>query len=207
MKKAVFINVLILSMLSCSEPEVRYPYYQFTNENYEFIPTVYSDIGKTIKFQNQYGDEIELEVVTYDITKEWYNALFNSNSSEPSHYYELLTIELRVIDDALINADCDLKTIEISNWGGYFFITRMTFKNAPDPCVDQSSTLRLEFPYETHSMSINSINYNKVVTVFEGANVFFNSEDSFDRVYFDFKEGIIGFDDTETNTQYRIVGQ
>jgi len=205
MKKVVFANLLIMCVLTCSKTEITYPYYQFTNENYEYIPSVYNEIGKIIRFQNQFGDEIELEIVTYKITKEWYNGLFNSGSSEPSHYYQLLTIELKVTTDEVIGTDCDLKTIQISNWGGDFFVTRMSFKNAPDPCMNENSTLRLEFPYETYSMNFNSHNYNKVVTIFEDLDIFFNSKNSFDRIYFDFKEGIIGFDDTQNNIQYRIV--
>ncbi len=160
MKKIMIITVCLFSLVSCEVKIFDDPiYYRFTNENFEYIPTVYDDNGKIIKFKNQFEEEVKLEILDYRITKKedsW-------TSSKPYHYYQLLTIELKVVDEANANSTCDLKTILISNWAGYYFITRFYFSNAPDPCNNGGSLERLEYPYQVNQMVVNSINYDKVV--------------------------------------------
>jgi len=202
MKKLIFLLALLFSLFSCSlDLESETPYYKFSKSDYKYIPTVYDEVGKIFTFRNQLNEEIKLEVLDYYFTKETGGGI---GSSESFHYYQLLTIELKVVDNNISNSNCDLKKIRISNWGGHYIATRFNFNNAPDPCTNGSSVEKLEFPYRFNEMRINNVNYNKVVNIFEGSGIYFHPDYSFNKVYFDFKEGIIGFDDLENN-KWRIV--
>jgi len=197
-----FISLIEITLFSCSiDLDGDTPYYKFSKDDFNNIPTVYDNVGEIFIFKNQLNKEIKLEVLDYFITKETGGGI---GSSEPFHYYQLLTIELKVVGSDVSNLNCDLKTIRVSNWGGYYIVTRFNFSNAPDPCINGGSSEKLEFPYNVHEMNINNVNYDKVVTIFENYRIYFHPDHSFDKVFFDFKKGIIGFDDLENN-EWRIV--
>ncbi|GEM_PF-7021112 len=202
MKKLIFLLTLLFSLFSCStDLESDTPHYKFSKSDYKYIPTVYDEVGKIFTFKNQLNEEVNLEVLDYNFTKETGGGI---GSSEPFHYYQLLTIELKVIDNITSNSNCNHKSIKISNWGGDYLATRFSFNNAPDPCTNGSSVEKWEFPYRFNEMRISNVSYDKVVILFEGSGIYFHPDYSVNKVYFDFKEGIIGFDDLENN-KWRIV--
>lgn len=175
-------------------------HYNFNNSEYSYIPTIYSEIGKEVTFKNEFNEEIKLEVIDYSITVEEGGGILES---KPLHTYEKLKIELKVTDSDL---GCDFKTILITKWGGNL-ITRITTRTSSDPCTSFAMTEKFEFPYEISSMQFKNILFSKVVTIFIDSQPYFSSSYSFDKVYFDFKNGIIGFDDLTNKTEFRIVSQ
>ena len=199
MKKLILSFTILFCLLSCDinlgdEPK----YYNFNDSDYNYVPTVYEEIGKVITFKNELNEEIKLEVLDYDFTIEQGGGI---GQTKPVHTYDKLKIELKVIDSEL---GCDFKTIEITKWGGYF-ITRIITRTSSDPCTNFAITEKLEFPYEVSNMQIENTIFDKVVTIFTDAQPYFSANNSFNNVYFDFKNGIIGFDDYENNTEFRIV--
>ncbi|MEW4924260.1 hypothetical protein [Algibacter sp. 2305UL17-15] len=205
MKKIIIILISIFICSSCGEWEWDESprYYQFTQSNYEYIPTIYSDIGKTFKFKNQLNEEVIIEVLRYKLTKEKAGGYFTSS---PLHYYQNLEIELKVQDEGGKTPNCDLKRINFSNANGSYFVCHLLSSRSPDPCSNGSiPPQKFEFPLELEVMNINGVNYNKVISVFENNEAYFSTKYTFNKVYFDFKQGFIGFDDTENNVQFRIV--
>lgn len=201
MKKLIFLFSFLISLFSCDinlddDPK----YYRFSESDFSYIPTIYEDTGKVITFKNDLNEEIKLEVVDYNFTIEQGGGI---GESKPIHTYDKLKIELKVTDSDL---NCDFKRIEITKWGGYL-ITRIITRTSSDPCTNFQITEKLEFPYEVSNMKINNITYDKVVTTFNDLQPYFSTNYSFNKVYFDFKKGIIGFDDTENNTEFRIVNE
>ena len=196
-------NYLLLSFLflfSCDvnlNGDENTHHYNFNSTDYRYIPTIYNKIGKEIIFKNELNEKIKLEVLEYNITVVQGGGI---RESEPLHTYEKLKIELKVADSDL---GCDFKTILITKWGGKL-ITRIITRTSTDPCSGFEMTEKLEFPYEISSMQIENTLFDKVVTIFIDSQPYFSSIYSFDKVYFDFKNGIIGFDDTKNNLNYRL---
>lgn len=206
MKNRIFLFALIFSLVSC-EIEARAPYYRFSKSNYKHIPTVYKNIGKKFMFKNQLNEEVKMEVLDCLLTKESGGGINFTQPYTEQHYYQLLTIKLKVVDENTFVSNCDFKTIQVFKSRNNYMGTRFNFSNAPNPCDNGGSIVKLEFPYDMGEMNINSIVYDKVVTLFNNHNIFFHCNYFIDKIYFDFKHGIIGFDDTENNIEFRIINE
>ena len=193
MKRFLIIMTSILLFNSCelnSDDSVEY--YQFTESNYQFIPTIYNDVGKVFKFKNQFNEEVLIEVESYELTKEKGGGIGTFYSL---HYYQSLEITLKAINEDMSISNCSYSQIDFSNYNGDYFISRFW------------NEFKYEFPFEISQLTINNINYNKIITISNNNGLCFSSNYTIDTVYFDFKKGIIGFDDTENNIQFRIVDE
>lgn len=68
MKKLIITLIIIFTCISCGDlnwddsPE----YHQFSPSDYEFIPMVYTDIGKTFKFKNNLNEEVSIKVSVFN---------------------------------------------------------------------------------------------------------------------------------------------
>ena len=206
MRNLILLFAIFFSLCSCElnlddSPE----YYQFTQNDYDFIPTVYNDVGKLFKYRNQLNEEVLIEIISYKISKEKAGGY---GSSYSLHYYQNLEILLRVKNEDASNPNCDFKSINFSNVNGSYFVSHFSSKRSPNPCLNGGiPPERFEYPFATTELNINGVNYNKVISIFENNAPYFSPLYTFNKVYFDFKEGIIGFDDTENNIQYRIVNE
>lgn len=166
----------------------------------QFIPTAYKNVGEEFTFKNNIGEEVKLEVLSYEFSIEEGGGI---GTSKPLHIYDVLEIELKTTDSEM---GCDFKTIIVSKWGGYL-ITRFKTRTFSEPCSSFSNGDKLEFPYEVTSMTIDGTTYDKVVSIFVDMQPYFSRDYAFHTVYFDFKHGIIGFDGEEDNSQFRLVGK
>lgn len=56
-------------------------------------------------------------------------------------------------------------------------------------------------------MTIDNVIYDKVKTFTTKKNYLFFNESTINKLYYDLKMGIIGFDDTVNNVEYRIINE
>ena len=99
MKNLLFLLILLFSLFSCSSDlDENYPYNKFSNSDFDYIPTFYEEIGKIIKFKNQYNEEVKMETSLYSIQKKFYNGLNFVGNTAPFKYYDELYINLLLID-------------------------------------------------------------------------------------------------------------
>ncbi len=199
---------LFLSLFSCSKEDNEPPFYKFTNSDYEYIPTLYEDVGAVFTFKNELNEEVKIKVLDYTITKKSGGGLsgffVGGGSSMSYHYFEKLEIDLEII--GVISPP---KRISLEFYSVYkadpsrigiwihlpYFDGGFSRKNISPPFDDGLGELIIE-----------GNNYNKVKS-FNNSYLFFKTGNNYpiDKVYYDFKHGLIGFDDTENNIQFRLV--
>lgn len=206
MKKIIFYISVSFILISCElDWEGDTPYYKFSKKDYEYIPTVYKEVGKIFTFVNQFNDKVKIEVLKYEFTKESGGVMSLSQPYSEFNYCQVLTIRLKVLDEDLNTPNCDSKTIIIYKGKDDYLATNFLLSTAPDPCVTGSYGERIEYPYATETMMINSIKYNKVVIISNSFGFYFHKSYAFDKIYYDCKNGIIGFDDTANGIEFRII--
>lgn len=202
MKSLLFFSLLFLC--SCSwDFQEDIPSHYFTNEDYEFLPTVYEKVGKTFTYENQLGEEVTLKVSSYNDIKYYIGAGFGGGES--GNYEKLI---VRLINKQFPNCFKEIAIYKnLKDNLNLFFSTSTT----PIPCEGWIKE-RVKGPFETSQMVIDEFTYDKVTTLFEsnynaelGYGPFFHPDYTIDKIYYDFKYGIIGFDDTSSNVQFRLV--
>ncbi len=201
MKYFIYIT-LLLGILSCdlNMSDDGPPFYSLNETN---IPKNYNDEGKIFSFINNQNGEI----VRFEITKYWkyeqsYGELFNTE-----YEYERLWVDAKLLD--FTNNSNSFKLLDISQ-GHSGEPNRMEIKVfIPHLYNNQFRRYTYRFFYpdeELSSLQINNKQYNKVV-ILDGASDYFAFFDNstINKVYYDLQFGIIGFDDTINNIQYRLI--
>ncbi len=200
----LLISIFLLASSCNKEDEPTSPYYKIEGTDYDYIPTVYNDIGKVISFKNQYDDEVKFEVLGYEIEKEFSSCFLVSNCEGEDWYYDRLDI-------GIITQNCESCqgiTISITKTPIDDLIHRIMLPGEHSGNIKIFRTPSLT-EYDISSMTINEITYNNVLT-FEVSGEFVDfytlyDESTIHKVYYDLNQGFIGFDDTENNLQFRIV--
>ena len=171
----------------------------------EFLPTVYADTQRIFTFENEINETVEISVANYNRNISYEGSGFGNTSSHPGNY-ETLTIELKVSSEP----DPNCQTKKITAYKNFDESVSIYFENSilPYPCNGGYIIESIKTPFEYSSMQINGINYEKVVVFnYSGSNntPFFHKKYSFDKVYYDLKNGFIGFDDTAENVHFKLI--
>jgi hypothetical protein len=206
MRLTIILSLLMLAT-SC-EIKDDTAFYTFSSKDYNYIPIVYQNVGRIITFKNQQNDEVRIEVKSYTINKKS-NGGWNwvGGSSTELYYTEQIIIWLDLMDVGFTDIGdgyCDQLHIIIEKRSNGTTDTSLDVPTFTSHC--SSSSLNSTSPYnDLQEMIIGDITYDHVKIFETESNYLFYNESTVNKIYFDFKEGIIGFDDSENNTQYRII--
>ena len=205
--KSIFPISFIILLTSC-EPADSEPYYKFSASDYGFIAENYEDTDKVHVFKNNNGSEVHLKVAFYVLSKEYESGyIFGQPNRNDSYFYDQLWIEIELLDfeiDGLPDGSCDRIQLLI-------FKTPEGLRTELDiPSYESPLCLLGGFketsPYTNLSeMEIDGTIFSKVKTITSQNYFSFYNASLIDMVYFDLDHGIIGFDESQTNTQFRLV--
>lgn len=205
--KSIFLTSIIGIMCYC-EPADSEPYYKFNTSDYDFIAENYQDTDKVHVFTNDNEEEVHLKVAFYELSKEYESGyIFGQPNRTDSYFYDQLWIEIELLDfnvDGLPDGSCDRIQLHI-------FKTPDGLRTELDiPAYESPLCLQGGFketsPYSNLSeMVINGEIFNTVKTITSENYFSFYNESQIDRVYFDLDHGLIGFDESQSNNQFRLV--
>lgn len=206
MKRIFFVSFIIVAFVSCSMDfgEDEPPFYKFTNSDYEYIPTAYEEVGKVFAFKNQLNaDVINLRVLDYYFEKASGGGMSFTQSYSEYYYYQRLWITIGLED--LGGGGCEGNSIRFSifkNKNGSVW-DKIIFPTSPNPC--SAALLWFKSPFEDfNELTVNDVNYRKVkVITTENAFSFYDNS-KIKKIYYDLKEGVIGFDDLD-GKEWRLV--
>jgi len=213
-----FISLFVITLFSCSlNLDEDYPYDKFSNFDFDYIPTFYREIGKIIKFKNQYDEEIRFETSIYSIERKFYNGLNFVGNTAPSKYYDELYINILLLDMEIEGKpDYYCQDIDITITKKY---NGELLHNVSIPTYDAFCTYenrQFETPQiNVEEMEINNKIYDKVIEFEVWSDSYYTlyNNSTIHKVYYDLKYGIIGFDEAEgiigfddlENNKWRIV--
>ncbi len=216
MKKIILLFILtMISIISC-ETEDDTKFYTFSNEDYNFIPTVYENSGDEILiFKNQYNEEVEIQIKTFTTDKKSNGGISFSQGYSEFYYTEQIIIWLDLIDVTLTldngNFDdfCDDFHIIIEKKSDGTTETKLDVSSYEDTSYGglcSGSPLISNSPYNNlNEMSIGNKVYTKIKIFETDSNFYLFDDSTINKLYYDFKNGLVGFDDTSNNISYRIV--
>ena len=112
--------------------------------------------------------------------------------------------------------------VKATIFGDMIYVTLSSFMHHNQKCIS------LKFPYSFEAkqyiknghgfsgfspfenltqMEINETNYTKVKIIIPNDYFTFYNGSQIDKVYYDFDKGIIGFDDSQNNKEYRLINE
>lgn len=206
-KRGVIFALAMVLIASCGKENTE-PYYAFDSADYEFIPNNYEEIGTIYRFRNDNNHEIRIQVLYYNFNKEFDNSYgFGQNGGGAGYFYDNLLIEIKLMDfsvDGQIDGFCDRIYIHYFKYSDELYIeTEIPTYEAPTCLLDGFNDTS---PFDNLStMEIGATVFNKVKTVETNSYFSLYNDSQIDRLYFDFDHGIIGFDESQNNNQYRLV--
>ena len=180
-------------------------YHKFSNLDYQYIPEVYKQTDKIIEFINQNNETVQLKNFSYRIVKESYGGLLSEGES---FYYDKLWIQLILVDAYSNCQNLDI-SISKSEKGDLFHrvtIPKFTGTSCGGTVFQFRSPETTE--YSKVDLTINNQVYNDVLVLESSGSInnYFSmyKNSTIHKIYYDLKYGVIGFDDTTNNLEFRI---
>ncbi len=208
MKHLIFFSIAFIFLVSC-QPSDSEPYYNFTNSDYQFIPEQYQEIGRTFIFKNAQNEEVKIKPLFYTLNKKFESGYgFGQPTRTESYYYDDLWIEIDLLNIEIPDQPegyCERIYIHInkSPYKGLFIDLQIPTYNEP---FCGGGGFREFSPFENLTeMVINNKTYTKVKIVTPNDYFTLYNDSHIDKVYYDMDNGIIGFDDTQNNKEFRLV--
>lgn len=207
MKKTVLLFLIIISIISC-ETEDDTKFYAFSNDDYNFIPTVYeNNEDEILIFKNQFNEEVKIQIKTFATDKKSNGGISFTQDYSEFYFTEQIIIWLDLVNINFPNFGegyCDQLHIIIEKKSNGTTETKLKVPSYTDHCSIWS--LISYSPYnDLGNLSIGNENYNKVKVFETDTNFYLFDNSAINKLYYDFEKGIIGFDDTTNNINYRIV--
>jgi hypothetical protein len=210
MKTILAILGISVMLISC-EPSDNEKYQNLNNADYQFIPEQYQNIEKVFTFKNQQNDIVQIKSSYYNLTKEFESGYgFGQPTQTESYYYDNLWIGLELMDVDVSNQNgggCNEVSIHINKVGNGRLLTKMII-----PYYDGSFCLGNGFeefsPFENLAeMEFNGVNYSKIKIIIPNDFFTFYEGSTIDKVYYDMDNGIVGFDDTVNDLEFRLINE
>ena len=206
MKQLIILSIAIIFLSSC-QPEDNEQYLHFNNEDYGFIPQEYEEIGKNFIFKNAQNEEVIIQSQYYILTKKYEsgNGFGQPNQTE-SYYYDDLRIELKLMNVEIPDEQyCDIVNIHISNTFYKDLYVEVTIPYYDGQFCKPNGFKQFQPYTELTQMVINGKTYFNVKTVVPNDFFTLYNGSQIDKLYYDMDHGIIGFDDTQNNKEFRLV--
>ena len=190
---------------SCGAEDDEGEYFKFTQEDYTYIPTVYKEEGKIRNYINQHNDTIKIRNGSYSLEKKFAGGIINAPI--PSYHYDELRISLDLLSVKPVNY------IQVEIWKRTVDTLGYTVKTPGyNPNVRASFVFYAPESMQHFTQLTTAIKtYNDVLELkasdrFFGNDSYFTLADNatFHTIYYSLKHGIIGFDDTKNNLNYRL---
>lgn len=180
-------------------------YYKFTAEDQEFLLSRYKEKGRITEFINQHNETVRFENSEYFINKESNGSLL---SSVNRYKYDKLWIQITLVDKG---RSCATLRIQVSKRDDNSLIEHISIPSDTGiSCLAAGFQFTLPDALEIPktNLNINGKTYTDVL-IFEVSDAIIKQytlykDAQIHKVYYDLKEGVIGFDDTINNLQYRI---
>ncbi len=192
--KAYFLIFIVL--FSCSgDVNDSITVYNFTESDLQRIPDVYETEGTTVEFQNQLQESFVLTVSDYGIYRKTGGGI--GTNVQNAEYDELI---LRLKKN---NTDCTFSTITIAKTidGLKTWIHAYTEAN---PC-NSYDIYSFDTTQTLEALTVGNKTYQKVVRISDVSGIVFLDTYVIDTMYYDLKEGFVGFDDNINDIQFRIL--
>ena len=202
-KHYLLFILMIVSIYSCEnifDTLGSNEHYKFSNSDQSYLLKKYNKVNEIKKFINQNNDIVNMKIEQYRIEKE---------GQATPYYYDNLFIQLKLIDSY---SHCNTINISISkNKDGKLGNKIGIPSGRANSCRGISYQYKIPEPIEYDMIGINIGNkkYTNVL-VFESSPpsieyLSFYENSTIHKIYFDLKEGIIGFDDLENNLEFRLI--
>jgi len=201
--------LLCLFLLFCScGKEDEENYHKFTQDDYNYIPTVYKEEGKVRNYINQHNDTIKIRSGSYTLEKAHSSDIFFGGQL---YYYDRLWIRLDFLN--IINADATCRYVYIKIFKQY---DSALVYEIPIPGSNPCGRAPFEYvmPYNKKDLKVLTVGTKTYNDVWElkisdksyHSDSYFTLADNvtLHTVYYSLKHGIIGFDDTKKNLTYRL---
>lgn len=206
MKRIALIS--LIALIACS-PKDDTKFYEFSNSDFDFLPTAYDEIGKIYTFRNQFGEEVQLEVVYYNVERESGGGMsFSQGYLGEFYYYQTLLIGVRFLNadiEGFPEGYCNTLRIKVSKTalGSLFYkVSIPSYEN--EYCTvnlfNFSSPFEDLIQFEVNDHIFGNV---KIFQAARAPNFYQNS--MINKVYFDLKQGVLGFDDISNNLEYRLI--
>lgn len=198
--------VLVSCELSNDEP-----YQAFNNSDYQLIPEQYQDTARIFTFKNAQNDIVQMKSKYYSLNKEFESGYgFGQPTQSDSYYYDDLWIALELMDVDISNQSgdgCNEVSIHINKLGNGQILTGVSI-----PYYNGSYCFGNGFtevsPFENLiEMEFNGISYTKIKIIMSDDFFTFYEGSNIDKVYYDMDYGIVGFDDSENNLEFRLISE
>ncbi|MBR9847425.1 MAG: hypothetical protein GYB35_15560 [Algicola sp.] len=211
MKKAFVWILLVFIVVSCQVSNDA-PYQSFSVSDYDFIPENYQASGTILKFKTQDNEEVLIETNSYMLKKEFESGIsFAQSSNSESFYYDDLWISLKLLNVSSQSVDgydyCDRIKIHIRKVRDGSLSTQIDLPYYNGTSCGGSSFRGFSLYENLIQMNVNNATYEKVKILVPNDYFTFYDGSQIDKVYYDFDKGIIGFDDTEQNLEFRLTSQ
>ena len=212
MKKIVKNLLLLISLFliySC-EPKIDIfggnEHYKFSNSDEIYLFKEYNNVREIRQFINENNRVVNIEIERYKIERKSSGFL----SPGKMYYYDNLVIIFKLTE---LNSDvCNKIIISISKSKDGKLDSSISIPTSfEDTCGGIMFQYKIPEPieYEINEINIGNITYENVI-ILDGTEssrkyLSFFEESEVHNVYFDLKKGIIGFDDSVSNTKFRIT--
>lgn len=197
MKHSIWL--LLLCLTSCLRLDINPlqdhdTYEKFSESDYNFIPTKYKTTGASNVFKSENGDSVTLQNFSYQQTEEVVTPTLFSSIHYDNVYTVLKWQNL---------SDCNSIEISISKGSqndlGYNLIF-WSSKNGYCGGINESFNSNGNF----QQMTISSKIYKYVTKMDFGNDLFIKTSNgkTINAAYYDLENGLIGFENTQTNIKY-----
>ena len=214
--KKILAAIMFVSILtSCSKDEPTEAYYNFRNNDFDKLLNI--ELNSTIKYKNQFGDEIIY--VTNEVTEEYKNQLSQGSWVLPGSikyfYYDRKVIELNSNDfnNFTIKYNFNRFPIDVEQAKENDFIEYPSKFNGSVYVylwngIGDHGNVNINYENGVTEMMINGTNYQNIIII-QSNNpdpIIYSSspERNVNIIYYDLYNGIVGFDDLNNN-QWRII--
>ncbi|MBQ0769749.1 MAG: hypothetical protein KBT58_10685 [Bizionia sp.] len=202
-------GVLICGSCNVDDDDDAKTHYQFNSENNDLIINYNYQIGQTITYQNQDGEQIHFKVILNETKKQgdYVAGTFSGGSGGLSHYYDSKIIRFEIIENqnyernGIVNYIFS-KNFDKLNNGINFPMWNISNFAFIDEIQNPANIIMSDFNNQTKAqMTINNHTYKKVVEIESGSNdEYLNSSygtisKNVNKVFYDYDFGIIQFDD------------
>jgi len=215
MKKILTVLIFLSILISCSKDEPTEAYYNFRNNDFDKLLNI--ELNSTIKYENQFGDEIIH--TTNEVTEQYKDQLSQGSWVLPGSikyfYYDRKVIELNSSDfnNYTIKYKFNRFPIDVeqakendfteypSKFNGSVYVYLWNG-------IGDNGNININYENGVVEMMINGTNYQNIIII-QSNNpdpIIYSSspERNVNIVYYDLYTGIVGFDDLNNN-QWRIM--
>jgi hypothetical protein len=188
--------LILIFLFSCSgDSNENFPVYEFSQNDYNNLPTVYEQAGTVFEYRNQTQETLKLTVSSYAISR---NSGGGIGSGSRYAEYDQLEVTLKTVgSDCIFSKILIAKTVNgLKTWLHHYTSTT--------PCNSYVIT-DFDSSQALQSLEIGNRTYNKVVKITALTDVVISDSYNIDIIYYDLKDGFVAFESTSDNIRFQLL--